>query len=85
MQSQLDEQEKEAQDAIDKWQESCSTLEQHNNQLREKEERLIEQLEATKKQLDDAKAKLKDDEVALALAQGKPPGSRFKFVVTDKY
>lgn len=78
LQAQLVEQEKEAEDVIGKWQESCNALKEQNNQLEQElasssdnEGALHEKLTDTQKALEEAKHKLKDDEVTLARDQGK--------------
>lgn len=79
LQTKLDEQEKDATEAIDKWQESCNALEDQNSQLQQKLSESGEQagelqakLTSSQRALEDAKSKMKDDELALAKGHGKP-------------
>ena len=77
MAAQLGKQEEEAKEAIAKWQESFSALEEKSENLVEqleashdKEQQLGAQLQDTQKQLEEARNRLREDEESLAKWQG---------------
>lgn len=79
MSTQMAKQEDDARNAIVKWQESCTTLEEQSDNLRhqleashEKEHQLGSQLQEAQKDLEEAKASLQEDEESLTKWQGEP-------------
>lgn len=77
VQAQLNEQEEEAETAIAKWQESCSSLQEQNGKLVHKietsndvEGSMQQRMEETQRALEEAKKNLKADEDAIAKWQG---------------
>lgn len=79
LQTQLSDEKQGAQDAIDKWQESCTSLEGKNAELRQELESTFEmggsmqkQMEETQRALNEAKDNLQNDEDVVAQWQGEP-------------
>lgn len=70
LQTQINEQEQEAETAIAKWQESCSSLEHEKGELIQKLETTSEMEGSIKRALDEAKDNLKNDEEIVVKWQG---------------